>query len=176
MENKGTVRIMVHPYYIQQHSHIYKGIDTTPYQRFDMVENGFKKILKTKSNTPVFLFESFNEIKRTEKKIIPILRKNQNKIFIVPTETDSPNPRLNKSYDTNLHGWSVFIEKMENLGVKKIIIGGIFLDIITYEEEEWVTGCVGFTIEKLKDNFEIQISNLAHPKSRKDFTRPNRKI
>jgi len=174
--NKGIVRIMVHPYFVEQKIPDPGDRIKSAVQGFEVVEKGFKNILQVKSSTPVFLFEGYNQIPNTREKISPILKESGRKIYFIPTFPDDSIPFVDRK--SNKRGqkrnWNVLIETMKLLGVKKIMIGGMTFIIRTNRfsdglEGKSLDGCMGDIIEKLKGDFEIEVSNLAYPQSRKDL-------
>lgn len=98
-------------------------------------------------------------------------------IYIVPTRTHSPDPVLIYAKNEE-EAWQEFIDILKKLGVKKINIGGAELD---YSEDyvkdklkqdksininTLLAGCLGKTIHKLNDHFDLHVSALAIPKGR----------
>ncbi|MES2315422.1 MAG: hypothetical protein V4486_01665 [Patescibacteria group bacterium] len=173
-KNNGIVRIMVHPYYIAQKK--MDDPDVLEYyhlERIPTVERGFEKILKTKSQTPTILFESYDMVNRTKHIIEPILKKASNQIYLVETHPADPLPYFGSSPETEGQEWALFIEKLKTLGVKRIIVGGMNLWTDPLNTTGDLEGCVGRTIDVLRNHFEVQTSSLASPDSRKNFKKPD---
>ncbi len=176
-KNKGVVRIMIHPYYLQQKSD--KGIEQyISLGRVAVVEEGFKKILQANTDTPIFLFETYDQIETTKTIVSKNLRMG-NEIYIVPTFPDNSLPYFERANDLTGEEWEEFIKLIKNLGVEKIIIGGMHLitgeDRLFRHEDELLTGCVGVAVNNLKRSFDIQVSSITSPNSRKDLNSPDLK-
>ena len=166
LESKGIVRIMIHPYYMEQKE---LDVDHKKSPRVAIVDTGFKRILQTKSTAPVFLFEAYNQVFSTSAKIIPILKEAGNEIYMVPTFEDNPQPFMGYASEKRGEEWYEFIDLIKKLGVKKLVIGGMHLGTAQ------LSGCVGVAIEMLKRHFEIQVSALTSPGSRRDISKPDMK-
>ena len=171
----GIVRIMIHPYYIQHSTEPY----ITKDRRDQVVTTVFKRMLGVKSDVPIFLFEVNEEISLTKGRISSILKKAGSEIYIVPTYDGAPTPYVSTDSITVESKWHVFIELAKNLGIKKFIVGGmyLFLDEIkgSKEDTQKLNGCVGDAVNVLSADFDIQVSSIAHPQSRKDIIYPELK-
>ncbi len=173
LESKGLARIMVHPYYIaQKRMHDPDVLQHYDLNRVGIVENGFKRILETGSNTPVVLFEAHGMVSHTVGKINKFLEKSKNSIYLVPTYPDNPRPYF-PNYRYSGEEWHKLIELLKDLGIKKLIIGGMLLHNV-YNQDS-LMGCVGTTVNKLSDDFEVQVSSISSPESRKDVKYPDSK-
>lgn len=175
-ESQGLVRIVIHPYYLKQIASL---SDSSEYKiklhgpRATIVEESFDRMLKAKSTVPIMLFDSEERIGGTKQKIDPILKASGNELYLVPTYDASPVPsaKVSKSVEGE---WKFFIDIMKNLGVKRLIVGGMYLfvdvSIGSKQNSENLRGCVGVAIDALSPYFAIQTSSIAHPKSRKDIS------
>ncbi|MFA6585539.1 MAG: hypothetical protein WCS86_00030 [Candidatus Paceibacterota bacterium] len=173
LESKGIIRIVIHPYYVKYTNpyDIYSDKKFEHDSRITIVEKGFEKILKAKKSAPILLFEGYDNVDDTLRKIVPILKNYDNKIYLVPTYQDSPDPFTGN--ETRIETWAKLIKTLKDLGVKKCVVGGIHFSLNSPEGGK--SGCVGATIERLKNDFELQISSLNHPSSRKDVEKPDSK-
>lgn len=175
--NNGAVRIMIHPYYVQQKYLTDKDIKKyfSP-GRVGVVEEGFKRLLRTKTDVPIFLFEAYDQIDNTKSLISQNIR-DGNEIYIVPTFSDDSLPYFGKRNNLTGEEWKEFAKIIKNLGVEKIIIGGMYLmvgeDMISKKGSQFLNGCVGVAINNLKGSFNIQVSSLTGPDSRKDINTPD---
>ena len=168
LENKGSIRIMVHPYFMSKSAEQYKhGFKN----RIGIVETGFKRILETKSTTPVFLFEDIDEIDNTKKIILPSLVSSRKSLYLVPTLPNEPVPVTGVRGEHPDEAWDLFINKLKEIGVQKIVIGGMYLYVD--QDSEYLSGCLGSAIKNLRPAFKVQISNLAHPNYRENLTNPD---
>ncbi len=169
LKNRGAIRIMVHPYYVKQthHPDVHAAKVREPDSRIDIVEKGFERILKAKKGAPVLLFEGHNQVSNTTREISPILKDSGNEIYIVPTHNNDPHPFF-EGVSIN-DSWRNLIETLKELGVTKCVVGGMHLTLGDFGKE----GCAGYTIEQLKNHFELQVSSLAHPLSRGDMSKPD---
>ncbi len=69
-KSKGVVRIMIHPYYMQEKLLAYPGVKRRVVaERVKIVEQSFERIIGTKLSVPVFLFEERSRIESTKKKV-----------------------------------------------------------------------------------------------------------
>lgn len=168
--SKGTIRIVVHPYFMRT-AEDYERERQRPGARIDIVEKSFERMLAQKGDTPILLFEGYDQIPSTLQEIFSILQNSGNELYILPTIPNDPTPVwLLKEKES----WKKFVGMLKDLGVKKCIIGGIyFWHRQRAGDYAHLNGCVGGTIHQLKDYFEIQVSNLAHPQSRKDVGNPD---
>lgn len=98
-----------------------------------------------------------------------------NDTYIIPTAFAAPMPFIEDAA-TEKDAWEKLNKKLLELGVKKILIGGNELYTSDLKNEDWLGGCLGHTIEELKNNFEIELSTLIYPEGRKELREKNIKI
>ncbi|MCX6722790.1 MAG: hypothetical protein NT094_01825 [Candidatus Staskawiczbacteria bacterium] len=69
--------------------------------------------------------------------------------------------------------WQALIGFLKEIGVKKMIVGGRDLELfdpkVDISTNPALYNCVGDALQHLQPHFDAEISNLAYPKSRKDF-------
>ena len=89
-----------------------------------------------------------------------------NKIDIKPSANDDGDIREYES-DAN---WSVLTAKLKQLGVKKILIGGMLMEAVKMTDDGKLkgVGCVGATIRHLQDDFKVELSNLSYSRAEWD--------
>jgi hypothetical protein len=108
-------------------------------------------------------------------------------IYVVPTKAaDNPEPALIYAIDTGLStgpknaaqlqsqaNWMALISKLHELGVTKILVGGMLVDVIETASavgagELRARQCVGVTVNRLKNDFEVELSNLSYSELERD--------
>lgn len=176
-EANGLVRIFVHPYY--QKYKVARGY-VPPRPIEDEPEEKTKKetlnraILKMAKLTPektppIFFFEEFERVNEFKKKVEGVLR---NEFYIVPTEPSEPKPKIDS--EDLVDSWHTLSNKLHELEVKKILIGGMYFEV-NYErprpegDDSPLWQCVGVTIDNLRKDFEIEVSNLTLMHGRKEY-------
>jgi hypothetical protein len=171
-KHKGLVRIFIHPYYSEQqqtNEHLYEG------NRVTIVEQGLERLLAANKLPPTILFEPQKHVHSTIEKLAPILERSGNNIYLVKTNDHTPTPYTpNETAEEEFHSWQKLIAILKELGIKKCLIGGMYLWAMEINATNLnrLQGCVGAATSVLKSDFEIEISNLAHPSSRKNLIRP----
>lgn len=181
-ENQGLIRVFVHPYFEK----ISPFLNKKRAEQMKVMNLALQKILSLpeEKTPPILFFEEEEEIPQLEEGIGDIELKN--KIYTIPTFSCNPGPRINKeefNVKTIEKNWKVVIDKLKSLEVKKILIGGI--QLLAFAEASFspdksdeikYQGCVGGAINHLSENFDIEISNLAFPESRKDVDEIKKRI
>lgn len=175
--SKGAIRIVVHPYYDH-----YVNPDKPNPGREKVVE-GLKRMVRAnfigsaEIKTPIFIFEEEGAIKKTQENLqealsgIPV-EKIQHPVYFMPTFESSPEPtfyqdaRQGRRQKDNVQ---TMIEFFASLGVKKIMLGGEFLMTPRHRlGENKAVGCVNGLKEVLEKHFQIELSNMSYPATRKD--------
>jgi len=116
---------------------------------------------------------------------------SKQKIYIVPTKSFSPDPILTCAQDED-EAWGYLVVLMKELGVKKILAGGgeLYLPLVNQEssdsdeqaegtrEEIWKNsaGCLGKTMRKFADDFQVDLSALAYPGQRRDVVKIQKEV
>src|SRR3989344_3043471 len=69
--------------------------------------------------------------------------------------------------------WKQMKASLHHLGVKKILLGGMYLGSHTWKGRPYLNlfSCVGDTNNALKNEFEVEMSSLTYPLTRKDYLR-----
>lgn len=178
---KGAIRLFVHPFYESAEHYPRASHEAELLNRIDRAIKQMAEIDSDKTPA-VFLMEPYQKAaelpKHFDKKRI------NNKFFVIPTQPASPQPFFEgdkKGLDADIHwskNWSVFSDWLKELGVKKILIGGQYLIMGTrvshqsqktpQKENLELRGCVGAASRMLARDFEVEFSNFAFPKTRKE--------
>lgn len=174
-DSKNLIRIFVHPYFEEPQKKM-----SRREEKIEKMQGVIEKVLGSKSEKvpPIFVMEEEDRISRLKYLIQDIIA---NKVYIIPTYSGSPEPKFKpkgalKEKEFFLPAketWEKLIKKFKNLGVEKIIIGGMYLGVSNSlygkEKEPRLLRCVGDTINHLSRDFEVEISNLTFPDSRKKY-------
>ncbi len=184
-KNKGIIRIFVHPFFEEVRSW------HTPDQKRDIeaIGHAIEKILDLGSEKTPPLFIAQDQLEDLEAKLKD---KGITSVYVIPTFIASPEPRLPKEMNLASSGirdsirespnWQILENQLESLGVKKILIGGMWLDIKV--TPGWgnstkridLSNCVGTMATVLSKHFEVEISNFAYPQSRKEYQTAKKEI
>lgn len=176
-KSKGLIRVFVHPYY--QKYKIARGyfpprpIEDEPEERIkkETLNRAILQMaeLAPEKTPPIFFFEEFERVNEFKKKIEDVLR---NEFYIIPTEPSEPKPKIDS--EDLIDSWHTLSSKLHELGVKKILIGGMYFEV-NYErprpegDDSPLWQCVGVTIDNLQKDFEIEVSNLTLMHGRKEY-------
>jgi len=177
-KSKGLIRIFVHPDFeaYTQIDSVKKG-EMGSIEGLKQAERVFKKILSSESEQapPVFIFEAgWHEDDFLEKEEA-IAKVSARDVYVIRTEGANPNP-LPPDFERGLRFmeyykvsdaereemWKWIIEELKRWKVKKILIGGLEF-YVSDKSDIGHGGCLGSAIEKLKDHFDIEISNMTWP-------------
>lgn len=166
-QNRGLVRIFVHPYYDVYDS----TVSLNDSKKAGLVRNGLVKVIeKNGNNIPLLVMEETGKESKTAGKLKSLIDPNINaKIYFIPTKDGFSTPQIpNQPKIDDYKRWKILVDKLEELGVKKILIGGMFLWIDSRGRDEEMTGdgCLGAAIKKLSPHFEVKISNFSNPDGR----------
>lgn len=195
--NEGLIRIFMHPRYEKSKNSQYydKHVKYGLYPRLDRIEKGIFSILSHAPETtpPVFIFEQFKDLNGTAGFFANEISGNE--IYMVPTQIIKSEPKFSEPYVYDKvpnNNWERLIECFDGWGVKNILIGGMrfsfrfvenssLLDPRSDSFRQQLTkrgvkntnfntyGCVGHGIDKLAKHFNIEVSGLTFPCSRKDL-------
>lgn len=180
---EGVVRIMVHPLFEHNEPkrHEY-------YPRAELTEQGLKTLIeKDAEQTPaMFVFEEYVNMEKTQEYLKPSIEKSRQPVYYIPTSEKTPLPvydkegKIGSSGKTNFEKWDEVYKKLQQLGVKKAIIGGIILSAYDNDtrdiprnfaksrEEKGakevpykLLGCVGRVVTELsRRGMDVEISNF----------------
>jgi hypothetical protein len=160
----GLVRVFVHPYYVLPR----QGDEEFLIEKTGKIDNALKVMAftETENTPPAFVMEEYDKIDRlasliaTDKNGEP--EKIRNEIYAIPTIKGDSAPVVDfKPMQTVPHEkvkWANLIKQFEELGVEKILIGGMFLGLPGSEP----SACVGHAINHLKNDFNMELSNLTY--------------
>jgi len=175
----GVARAFVHPFY-EDHDQGGEAGSLYVKDRFkgdrvskEEIQQVFFKLLKMpkEKTPPLLIFEERSFLGGMEE----ILEKNvgtemQNDLYIVPTVNDGSIPvrRPGDPGDAPSR-WQKFNASLKELGLKKVLIGGMYLIKGGPASSQRYAGCVGQATEALQNDFEVEISALSYPQNRSDF-------
>lgn len=198
----GIVRLFVHPHYNDYANFEEKKGNLKLAKKLRQMELAFEKIisLPPEEVPPIVIIYGIEglaeimeingqpiELEEYKEKVVNIKRlgdyiKNRvkkyevaNDIFIIPATLLDPTPIIGGYVKDEVEAWSKFRDKLKDLDVKKIIIGGAELHIphpALIDEENYkqgkkinimkeLAGCMGKTINELSDSFVIELSTLS---------------
>lgn len=174
--NRGLIRIFVHPFF--ETAEHYRA-DSKEAERIQRIDIALQKMAKMEPNKtpPILLFEPYAKINELAAKLT---KDSKNEFYTIPTQSHSPQPYFdgdNIGLDQDIHwskNWSVFIDWLKEMRVKKIILGGQYLiigsrfGIPSSPKDLEVRGCVGAAGRMLAKDFEVEFSNFAQPETRKE--------
>jgi len=191
-EAKGSIRIIIHPFY----EYSYPDHDETA--NYDLSQQRTKYLIEKNLSLnvnevpPLIIFEGTDHVDDYQDKIAPFLTKSNNETYFVPTYNfnSTPNP-LHTHGDDNNETMEVEWKKMNGLlsrlGVTKIVLGGYMMglspdrpneniDYSDYHKQREQKGarnqkyfpkyCVGNAYAYLSKQFDVELSNLAYPDNR----------
>lgn len=174
-EAKGIVRIFVHPYYDVYDPPAHSLKDA---RNAKLVREGLRRVLKANSNhidqnPPTIIMEESGKETKIQAFLQPVVENLQAKIYFVPTEWKSSTPEVKNQEGKSLEepvAWSYFLDKLKGLGVRKVIVGGMYLwsDFRGGGNGGEGSGCVGAAIGEISGSFEVQISHFNNPDSRSE--------
>lgn len=221
----GLVRIFVHPFFNkivglkhvasgnlnEQIERRYKALDESEDdidRREARVTKGLVRILESsdEQTPPVLIFEEKDSMPISEKIIEKLAPKTNKPIYFVATHQWDPVPMIAGELPQNRYGdrrgadeaWELLSEYFENLGIKKILLGGQLLYLNTdnkhpqpfsvsrgkaardkllqddlSETKANFEGCVFETYRHLLENMGdiVELSNMSYPNNSNDINR-----
>lgn len=78
-----------------------------------------------------------------------------------------PTKRRKKMNELEQVGWERLISQMKELGVRKVLVGGMEF-YAAHEDQEHHGGCAGATVNELRRDFNVDLSALSWPQGRKE--------
>jgi len=150
-----------------------------------IIQRGLDRVI-TNGSVPVLIMQRIDEIEALRERLES--EKNSS-IYVVPTmimtrpknriiREDDSTPVMPDSYkakldsnDQQLDDYWIFVRALEDLGVKKIILGGKQLRMGVSAPSKMIVpyGCVGQAFKYLSSRFEINISNFASPHNQNEL-------
>ena len=186
-ENRGGIRVLIHPFW-----------DTgAPEEAQQNYSRSLSRLLSSEGlrKVPLIIFEEEEEeLEQTKSKLAAEIEScpgGEITFYLVLTQTGRPEPKPDKDC-TNLSkentelaekNWRVLTDILKRAEVKKILVGGKGLsayigenDQLQYQQQfaqKWPGGekivvghCVGQAIQNLAKYFEVDISAITFPHSR----------
>lgn len=205
----GTIRLFVHPLfgYLYKNSEEDSGMSDSDYKEAARKSvTATMKVLSAKpeDTPPVLVFEEDQMFESSSKLYNKIADVSGQDYYLVETHHNKSTPRIAKTAENDdreflgdPESWSIFIEILKQLGVKKIIAGGASFrmkQISDEDEKEFhedldayygsyrrqrlkkgakniqytIGHCLGTAVNHLSHEFDISLSNLTYPDTRKD--------
>lgn len=179
----GLVRIFVHPLYEKWANHGGEGYlkREKDVLRHKEIETVFARLLSMPEDKtpPIIVFEENWALGCFRKWLRRLPRsQSQNTPYVINTMESSPDPYWEYPDWNKRIGWNVPEAVLKGIGIQKILIGGIALDVAhTYGGEiildktnksPYVSRCLGIVLSHLsKDKageFETELSSLIYPR------------
>ena len=176
-ESKGLIRVFIHP--------IAELKSGEPIENHDRVLQTLSRTISSEKSPPVIILENFRAVDGWKE----AFRKNETDslrlakdIYLVPTIFDYPYPVIpgkpapeerdeedqlkDKDLEYIEEGFRNFIEYLNGLGVKKVLVGGTSLKII----DGHITQCVGNFIQMMNElsDKDMKLSLGTAPLNRTD--------
>lgn len=171
-DSQGTIRMLVHPFYTRPTQFGFFDGD----KELNSMQDGIKRLTKlTPDKTPpIFVLE---EIGRTDE-LLKSLQGNLNQdLYIIQTDEKSGAPfpegelaEIRTHYDTVIDyipdAYNFISQKLGDLGVKRIVIGGMWL-MVDRPSEDGKTlplqGCVSPPLILFARKFKMTLSHFTFP-------------
>lgn len=171
--SKGLALLFVHPYYTKDR-HWDEPRETQ--HRFE-AERTMRRIdsfvaSESEVKPPIIIFEEGKNIRETFDHVQSIAPNNS--VLITRTFSGAATPELpfsNGAFSPaeNSRAWEVMRKTLHYLGIKKILLGGMYLSISEQKDGgQYLDECVGGAHHALKSEFDVEISSFAFPSARKD--------
>ena len=166
-KNQGLVRIFIHPYYEDIVSWNRESKHSTKIESMHLI---IQRILALPDDRtpPILFFEEFHKLSILDD-IIRSMKIVQNTSYVISTHASTSEPKrtfLDYSegkQSSEKRNWQVVVNKLKVLGVTKILIGGMYLSI----GMDKLGSCVGSAINRLSEDFHVEISSRVFPEDRK---------
>lgn len=167
----NRVFIIVHPYF--------EGYGHDSHSKTDphlaRVVQRIDKFLASASTRkpPIIIFEPHVSLPSTEQRVRGLQSDSSvGSIYFMPTKKADPTPELTielPNGDGPGKGlWSDVIDALRYLGVKKVLLGGMYLRTSGTIDPQYVRGCVNYTWRQLARHFDVEISSFVGPAQRRD--------
>ena len=181
--HEGLIIALIHPY-IEE----YWPYDRTDLQKAPSVERLEARLAKfigsdSRHKPPIFIFEEEQRLGKTRAREGLTTERG---IYIVPTEHDESTPSFSYRGDTgeSRGSWSELRQAFRYLGVKKILLGGMYPGDYEEKEERSLDSlsreaqrCVGSAWDALRVDFNVEISSMTYRLARKNIhPKPPRQI
>lgn len=136
--SKGLVRIFVHPFF-EAHNHSEINAEDPDFPNEEPVSRDVDLILqrileKEPGKTPpVIVLEEEKHVKKTGEYLSFFAKESGAPSYLVPTMAASPRPKLTPpgvpDHAKSPESWQKLTSKLWDLGVRKAIIGGMYLNV-----------------------------------------------
>lgn len=153
---KGLVRMFVHPMYEKWRVGREHYADDPKNVELLQIEDTLAKLLAMPEDKtpPMIILEEAKYVKKLESWLKENPQGNsQNGVYFVETLLNQPEPKIQGEF---LDGaWKILSDKLTELGVKKILMGGMQLEVSEFKRDwthrgPWVARCVGIALSKIK--------------------------
>lgn len=188
--SNGVVRVLIHPFYMFRTIPERFNDNTRLTQYYDGIMRVFKK--RTPNSLPLIVFEDTKKVESTSEFFSRYSEPSNKPVYLIETYHGSPDPISQQVYGKKEPSccWSPVIGKMEAAGIRKIILGGSYLNFSTadmnsrtkndpyyrpFTNQLYLKGaalsnihlinCVGKAAYTLANNFEITLSSLIYPEN-----------
>jgi hypothetical protein len=210
-QNDGLIRVWVHPFYETYLREMYFSNETekekkereefppSPYEiEANKIGEEVKKFCVNPGDGPVnFVFEEFTHVDETARRMQKAISEtdSKNKIYLIKTRIDDPTPKLSVRDNRNEgDAWIDTLTDLDELGVKKIIVGGQLFSIIDHNPDQfrnmsfsyrtfskirvgqrlarnevYIDNCVSYAMNAFATFFNVELSSVVFPDSRVDF-------
>jgi hypothetical protein len=180
--NKGLIRVIIHPFYFTKTGPRWASVQTPQNaERVGAVETGTRRIIEKSSaqTPPVFIVEERKGIDDTLNRLAAEIERSQTPVYVIPSKSDQSTPDVSAWGGTP---WETLEDRLGELGVQRILVGGMYLWLPGQHIEPWSKaeiqrldpgGCVGSFMRNVGSKFEIEVSALSNPGSRRDFLARN---
>ena len=135
-EHNGLVRVFIHPIPSLQ--------DGIVLENQDRVSQILIKTMFSEKAPPVIIFENARMKGRWKKSLEKAPRDLPKEIYLVSTQDDIPDPK---------DGIEQFVKFLDEMSVKKIMVGGTSLEVLHYH----LNRCVGNFIHLMRRNSDIEL-------------------
>ncbi|MEK7539116.1 MAG: hypothetical protein AAB595_00525 [Patescibacteria group bacterium] len=171
----GLVRIFVHPMYEKWRGNEEQYANDPKEVKLVQIEQVLAKLLAMpkEKTPPIIIMEEAVYVSKLQGWLKENLAGlSQGGVYFVKTIPNSPTPQLEG--ENNREVWDKLIKALDDCGVKKILMGGMRLEVSSYKHDwtlknPYVSRCVGIALSYLsKDKagkFEVELSGLTDPGS-----------
>ncbi len=168
----GLIRIFVHPLYEKwRHGNWYR--DKSEYIQLVRIEEALIRLLSMSEEDapPILILEEEAHEPTFERWLAREYQEGtRTKPYFIRTLPDNPTPAIVGESEADI--WTRFRKLLKILGVKKILLGGLRLEVDSTKKDwtgkgPWVARCVGIALSYLAKEkggeFEVELSGLIDP-------------
>ncbi len=136
--SKGLIRIFVHPFFeVHNHPEVYAEDPDFPNEepKNRDVDTVLQRVLEKKPEKapPVIVLEEEKHLKKTGEYLSFFAKESGSRSYLVPTMASSPRPKLTPPGVPDVakspEAWQRLTSELWDLGVRKAIIGGMYLNV-----------------------------------------------